>query len=333
VFTPSVFQFLFAATALLVIAVLFRRLRALEAEVEAASDPESEPDLDAPVREAPPSPHAAVPTHAAMQSHAAVQSHAVPADALPLADLLLSPVTVILGQCELARADGGPIARLDVIERHARRVADLLRRPEAAAMTSPEARAPRAPVGPVSPDARLLEPGACVREAIDSHAELAQERGVNVHLDVDDTPAIRANPFLVGHALRHLVRASIEAAPRRTGDVTVAVGEIDGEVLFAVADDGPGLGAEQLAAIFDPAMRSDASWGTESLAYAVVHAVTQALGATLLLDTAPDAGTRATIRMPAAATVLRGAAEDPRQAGTDQSTAPAPHAVREATRS
>lgn len=311
----STFEFLYAATSLLVIAVLFRRLRALEAGPEDRADAETGAGAGQHAREEETAPRAAA-----------------PADAVPLVDLLLSPITVIIGQCELARAGGAGNARLDVIERHARRAADLLRRPAAGTLTATGARAPQVPVGPVSPDARLLQPHACVRAAVDSHAALASERGVAVHLNIDATPSIRANPFLLGHALRHLVRASLEAAPRGVGDVTVAVGELDGEVLFAVADDGPGLGAEQLAAIFDPGMRSDDPWGAGALAYAVVHAVTQALGATLLLDTAPGAGTRATIRMPAAATALPAVDAGPGREAADPTAAPVPQAAREPMR-
>jgi signal transduction histidine kinase len=246
---PSLFQFLFAVTTVLAIMVLLRRLGRLEAQLaEAQREPQTEP--------------------------------APPRDDV-MRDMLISPLTVILAQCELARGNKEMDSRLEVIERHAKRIDVLLGRT-------------RTKVPAVPAEVREMDPVACVRAAVDMHAGLALERGVKIHLVAEEAPEVRTNPLLLAHALRHLVHAAIDAAPSGVGDVTVAVGEIDDEVLFAVADDGPGLSADQLAVIFDTA----SSDGAGELGYSIVYAVSRALGATFVLDTAPEAGTRATLKLP-----------------------------------
>ncbi len=209
-------------------------------------------------------------------------------------DMLYSPLLVILGQCELSGKGGeGDAFRLRIVQRQARRMRDLLERQYKPA----SARLPEA-------DQRLLEPAVCMRAAVDRWAGRALERGVRIHYMVEDAPTIRVNPTLLAHALRHLVGAAIEAAPEGEGDVTVAVGEIDGQVMFAVADDGPGLEPDQLVDLFCPVERaSDRAVdmdedGAITLSYSIVYATSHALGGSFVLDTAPDAGTRATLRLP-----------------------------------
>ena len=201
----SVFEFLYVAASLLAIGVLLRRLRAVEAELR-------ELRAGAPSR--------------------AVAGPARPATGVEVLDLMASPLSILLAQCELAKGSGEMDERIQLIERQARRMSKLIHRE----IDTSDRR--------VRWEAQQLEPGACVRAAVTHHAGLALERGVKVHVLVDDTPAVKASPFLLPHALRHLVRAAIESASPNKGDVTVAVGlfPVTGEpthVGFAVYDDGP----------------------------------------------------------------------------------------------
>jgi signal transduction histidine kinase len=207
--------------------------------------------------------------------------------------LFFSPLSVILAQCELARKERSRDERFDVIERQARRIRDLLERSRLPAQTE-------------SP-LQEIDPVAQVRTTLDQLASLALARGVQVHLTVDDVPAIRANPEVLAHALRHLVRGAIEAAPEGHGDVTVAVGVLPPQgtpthLAFAVADDGPGHDPRQVAQVFDTAAPR-AGARNDELCYAVVQSVAIAMGASLTIDSepGPGAGTRATMKVPLAA--------------------------------
>jgi len=254
--------FFFVITALLALGIVFRRLKRVERELR-----DLKPDRDR-----------ADPDPGEQWS-----------EVLP--ELIRSPLLVILAHCELMRSTGPTRAGIEILERHARRIADLLDR-ERTTLPAPRENPLR------------IDPAACVREAAAFHGKLAEERGVSLHLLVDEVPSLLINPSLLRHALRHLVRAAILAAPRDTGDVTVALGCLESdegspELAFAVADDGPGLEPEALARIFEPISGQTAgSPEGPELAYAVVHAMSHALGANFLLNTGPGIGTRATLKVP-----------------------------------
>lgn len=257
--------YLFSATTLIAVAVLLQRVKAAEVEVERL--------------------------RSELSGRAAPEAEDAPLLESETRALYLSPVSVILAECELARGEGRMDARLETIERCARRVADLLERQ-------------RLPGDTLRRETRELDPSACVRAAIGTFAGLALERGVKVHVMTEETPRVRAVPALLAHALRNLVRAAVEAAPRGCGDVTVATGVLppEGEpehVAVAVADDGPGIEPARLIRILAGAgAADDAPPRPEELAYSIVHAVAIAMGARFVVDSAPGAGTRATLKLP-----------------------------------
>lgn len=206
-----------------------------------------------------------------------------------LCQMIISPLTVILGQCELARVREESDRRLDTIERQARRIADVVERHRGLA---PERH----------PEVSEVDPVEAVHSAIRAVSGLAAERDVRIHEMIESVPSLRTNSFLLAHALRHLLRAGIEAAPKGVGDVTIATGllPLDGEpryVAFAVADDGPGIEPEQLPRVFHPFPEEGGTWRGAGFSYAIVYAVARAMGADLVLDSAPGAGTRATLKV------------------------------------
>jgi len=264
--TDPLLAFFFVISALLALGVVFRRLKRVEEELKARQPSGDRSATD--------------PAPGELWS-----------EVLP--ELVRSPLLVILAQCELMRSTGPTQAGIEILERHARRIADLLDRERTARPAARERPVP-------------IDPAACVREAAAFHAKLAEKRGVSLHLLIDETPSLTVKPALLRHALRHLVRAAILAAPRDTGDVTVALGLLEADksrpqLAFAVADDGPGLEPEALARVFEPISGNAAGAGAPEgpeLAYAVVHAMSHAIGAHFLLNTGAGIGTRATLKVP-----------------------------------
>jgi signal transduction histidine kinase len=264
-----VIEFLLLATAILVVGIVLRRLRQVEYQRdtlmrEMFRDEERDPEQEA---------------FGAANMLIGELCH-----------MVISPLTVILGQCELARAQGGRDKRIETVERQARRIADVIERHRGFA---PAQRS----------EIREIDPAAVARAAVAAVTPAAAERHVRIHEMFDEPPPIRANAFLLGHALRHLLRAGVEAAPKGMGDVTLAVGvlPVDGDpahVAFAVADDGPGIEPERLPHVFHPFPAEQASWRGAALSYAIVYAIARAMGADLLVESAPGAGTRATLKVP-----------------------------------
>jgi hypothetical protein len=233
-------EVLFVATTLLALGILFRRLRKAEAELDQwrakAADPSQPLVLEGEKR-----------------------------------STVVSAMTAILGQCDKARGQASLDSRLmQVIERHARRVWDLLERHSLPVST------PLEPVRPVIPE-------DLARAAIEAEGALAKSRDVTVHLLVDEMPSVKASAHVLANALQQLIRAAILSAPEGTGDVTVAVGPLPPgaettHVGLCVADDGPGFDPHALLEILEPQPGEEAAPGTAERSYALAYSLCRARG-------------------------------------------------------
>ena len=103
---PSVFEFFVLSTALLTVAVLLRRLARVE---------EDRARLDAKLRSA-----------GRIDDEEQEALRAIGVLTNELCHLVISPLTIILGQCELARSGGERTRRIETIERQARRIAAVV---------------------------------------------------------------------------------------------------------------------------------------------------------------------------------------------------------------
>ncbi|UBU11983.1 sensor histidine kinase [Nonomuraea gerenzanensis] len=101
---------------------------------------------------------------------------------------------------------------------------------------------------------------------------------------------------LVGNAVTH--------TPAGT-PVRIGVGTDGGEAVLVIADEGPGLGPEEAARVFDRFYRADGSraraTGGAGLGLAIVRSIVAAHGGRVELRSAPGAGAAFEIRLPAAA--------------------------------
>ncbi|MGQ0431905.1 MAG: sensor histidine kinase [Microthrixaceae bacterium] len=112
--------------------------------------------------------------------------------------------------------------------------------------------------------------------------------------DEDGLRQVVAN--LVGNALTHAPDAAVR----------VRVSSGGGEVLLEVADDGPGMAADDAARAFERFYRADASRsrhnGGSGLGLAIVEATVRAHGGKVSLTSDPGAGTTVRIELPALST-------------------------------
>ena len=201
-----------------------------------------------------------------------------------LCEMIISPLTVLLAQCELAQGCGESTPRLKTIEKQARRIASVVERHRGLAPSRRD-------------DKVVIDPLVLADETLESLAVLAADRGVTIHRLYDDLPEFEGNLALWRKAIRHLVRAGIRAAPKGIGDVTLAVGELDGAVVFCVADDGPGMDEHQRRSALRPFDGGSATLRSTGVSYAISAAIAEAIGAELALDSAPGSGTRASIKV------------------------------------
>ena len=223
--------------------------------------------------------------------------------AAELCHAIASPLTVILGQCELARGRNEENRRIRVIAQAARSVTDVIDRYRSL----------------VQPDGthHPIDPERCAEAAVHALEPLARRRDVKVHLLVDRAPTVESNAFLLAHGVRQMLQVAIEASPQGRGDVTLAVGllPVEGEpthVAFAVADDGPGADLEKLEAALHP-LKGGAGACPGAVGYAIVDAIARSLGGALVLDSARGQGTRVTLKIPLALARATSTARAPAQ--------------------
>jgi signal transduction histidine kinase len=112
-----------------------------------------------------------------------------------------------------------------------------------------------------------------------------------------DRAVRRTDPRRLERVLANLVANAVEHGGR---DVEVVVDGSGPVATVTVSDDGPGIPAEHLPHVFDRFYKADpARTGRGSgLGLAIARENARLLGATLTLDSRPDAGTRARVELP-----------------------------------
>jgi two-component system, OmpR family, sensor kinase len=213
---------------------------------------------------------------------------------------LRTPLTVIRGQLEVLAASTDPpadeVARVErvvqaEVTRMARLVDDLL------LLTAADQ------LGFLQPE--TIELRQFVTDLWDG-LSLTADR----HFELGEVPdgVLVADPDRVAQALRNLGRNSVEHTAEKTGLVRLDVAaEPGGFVGFTVADDGPGIPADQRERVFERLYRTDVSrsraGGTEAagagLGLAIVRAIAEAHGGrTFVADTNGHPGARVQLVLP-----------------------------------
>jgi signal transduction histidine kinase len=103
-------------------------------------------------------------------------------------------------------------------------------------------------------------------------------------------------------ALRRIVGNLVDNALRYGGSADIVAGhDSQGAVLIRVLDDGPGIPADQLEAVFEPFFRLEASrnrdTGGTGLGLAIARQLAGSLGGTLTLHNRPEGGLEARLTL------------------------------------
>jgi signal transduction histidine kinase len=129
----------------------------------------------------------------------------------------------------------------------------------------------------------------------------------HIRLTVETEPSLmaRADPNHLRQILLNLVRNAQEALEGKSGHIVLAArrersllrGRSADTVVLSVTDDGPGIPAEIQPRLFDPFFTTKAA-GT-GLGLSIVAKLVEGHGGEIVLQTAPRAGTRIAVRLPA----------------------------------
>ncbi len=140
---------------------------------------------------------------------------------------------------------------------------------------------------------------ALIRDAIDLYEDVAEEKGISVTMQCDESLSVDADRSRLRQVVANLLDNSIKYTPRG-GHVEIEVQEEDSNVRIIVQDDGRGISPEELPKIWERLYRGDASRSERGigLGLSLVKAIVEAHGG--FVDAAPRTGpgTRFTIHVP-----------------------------------
>lgn len=127
---------------------------------------------------------------------------------------------------------------------------------------------------------------------------------ITVHEEIADGLTIKADGGLLRQALVNLITNAVQAHNGNGGAIFLVARRINGDVLFEVADDGPGFDAETITRVFEPLVTTRKS-GT-GLGLALVKGVVERHGGSVEAVNRPEGGATVRLRLPPSQEVAGG---------------------------
>lgn len=153
---------------------------------------------------------------------------------------------------------------------------------------------------------RVVELSSFVPVFLDRYASVWADRRIWFDAEALSGATAQVDP----EALRRVLTNLIDNAARysRSGGAITVTGHVEeSDVAVAVADEGPGLSAEDAQRVFDRFYRTSRSRSRHSggtgLGLAIVQGLVEQSGGTIRIDTSPERGTAITVTLPRAAGV------------------------------
>lgn len=191
----------------------------------------------------------------------------------------------------------------------------------------------------------LHDVGQLVRQVVDLWGPQAQERGVQVELEVDGEPKALVDPDRFAQVLLNLLSNALRYVPSPGGHILIRVyrepapGQLGsarghgparegasrdgpsarGSVVVTVEDNGPGIRPEDLPYIFDHFYRGDPAraraTGGFGVGLGIVRSLVEAHGGRVRAENRPEGGARFELRLPEASADATGKADRPAAGG------------------
>lgn len=138
-----------------------------------------------------------------------------------------------------------------------------------------------------------------VQRAVRRTTPFAEAHRVLIHFEPPADPIqARINPIQIEQALVQLIRNAVEAGAARIV-VELRSEEQRPELTIAVVDDGPGLSSSrEQERTFDPFFTTRHAAGATGLGSSVAHGIAAEHGGSLEIESLPEGGARARLRLP-----------------------------------
>jgi signal transduction histidine kinase len=160
--------------------------------------------------------------------------------------------------------------------------------------------ATRIEAGDLILDRQQARLGNVVEEALAIVRSAAELKRVTLRFERRDAemPELAIDVIQMQRVIWNLVDNAIRYSPSG-GTVVVSVAQVDGAALVRVADEGPGITAEDLAHLFEQYGRTRrGQFSSSGLGLFIVKAIVEAHGGTVEIASAVPGGTTFTIRLP-----------------------------------
>ncbi|MFP4657932.1 MAG: ATP-binding protein, partial [Desulfonatronovibrionaceae bacterium] len=142
-----------------------------------------------------------------------------------------------------------------------------------------------------------------ISQSIHKQNLLARKKGISVTGDLEDIPKARLDPERINQVLDNLLSNAIKFSPQGS-TVRVFLAADGGDVLIRVADNGPGIPAEEQKSLFSEFHRGRvAPTGNESstgLGLAIVKRIVEVHGGSIHIESSPGTGAEFIVRLPGA---------------------------------
>jgi signal transduction histidine kinase len=141
-----------------------------------------------------------------------------------------------------------------------------------------------------------------IRSVVEAHAELAEQRGVSLAIEVPASPVIiRFDRERVVQLLTNLVGNGLKFTPRG-GEVLASLTDAPEGAIVLVRDSGPGITEAELPRVFERFFRGtnvgEARASGSGLGLAIVRSIVEMHGGTIDVASAPGQGATFTVRLP-----------------------------------
>jgi heavy metal sensor kinase len=166
----------------------------------------------------------------------------------------------------------------------------------------------RGDAGTVRLERTSVDLGPLTRDAVSSLAILAEERGQHLIVDGDDGLSVTADRLVLREAITNVIDNAIKYSPRGSSIAVRAYADAN-EVQVTVADQGPGIAAEDRQRIFDRFFRLDEARSREhggaGLGLAIAKWAVEANGGHIAVEGGANGGSIFRIVLPIGAPAMK----------------------------